>query len=353
MQLEIKSNKKRILIMISAFIVLLILATIGWISVQSANSNEKRFISPLDPAWIYTNGKWEKIEQSDWGEVMSSKQTGARALIETNSPYAILKKRGNGNDVTVFVDGVIAVTYPMPNDGQIHEIPIFSDSKGWHRIEVGASWINENDGLYISKKAEVRTPEDQRKRLVVVGHSYAEGCCIKDKGIKSFAPLLGNMLGVESINEGVGRTDVNVGGNRSALGLVQKVIDWKPDYVLAVYGYNARSPIGRGTITHEDYQADYTEFIKRITDALPQTHVFVSGIPSLRGLSEKSLDPFNQDIKTACSNVQNCTYIDLKGKWNDSNYDKYVSNDGVHPSEEGFQFLAEEYAKVISTVMKK
>lgn len=315
--------------------------------------DNKKIISSMDPAWLYTNGKWKPSDVPGWGEVMQSYQIGARAHIETDSPFANLKSRGSGNNITVFVDGEVMATYDVPNDGEVHEIPIYSDQTGWHRIEVATSWTHEIDGLYVSQNAQVRTPIDDRERLVVIGHSYAEGCCIRDKGIKSFASLTGDLLGVESINEGIGRTDVNVGGNKSGLGMVQTVIDWKPDYVLAVYGYNVRSSINRGVITHEEYQADYTELIKTITDALPQTQVFASGIVSLRGISDESLAPINQDINNACSSVPNCTYIDLEGKWNDSNYDKYISSDGVHPSEEGYQFLAEEYARVISSVINK
>lgn len=336
--------------------IILLLGLIIWIVMtfkQTEATDGKKLISSMDSAWLYTNGKWIPFEKPGWGEVMLSSQIGARAHIETDSPFAILNSRGSGSNITVFVDGESVVTYTLPNDNEVHEIPLYNDKTGWHRIEVAASWSNEINGLYISQNAQVRTPEDHRKRLVVMGHSYAEGCCILDKGIKSFASLTGDLLGVESINEGIGRTDVNVGGNTSGLGHVQTVIDWKPDYVLAVYGYNARSPINRGAITHEEYQADYTELIKKITDALPDTHVFASGIVSLRGISDERLAPINQDIKNACSSFSNCTYIDLEGKWNDSNYDKYISSDGVHPSEDGYQFLAEEYARVISSVINK
>jgi hypothetical protein len=50
-------------------------------------------------------------------------------------------------------------------------------------------------------------------------------------------------------------------------------------------------------MTHKQYQDDYTEFIKMINDALPQTQVFVSGIASVADWSDESLKPFNDDIK--------------------------------------------------------
>jgi hypothetical protein len=58
-------------------------------------------------------------------------------------------------------------------------------------------------------------------------------------------------------------------------------------------------------------------------------------------------------LRTACANALNCTFIDLAGKFNEINYDKYIAGDGIHPSDEWHKFLAEEYAKFISSVIKK
>lgn len=346
-------NRKvlKIIGVILIFIVLILYLVFGPPNIL----NKRQFIAPTNPSWHYTNGTWEKADEPDWGEVMKGKQTGTRAKIETDSSFAILKQRGYGGELAVFVDGKFTAAHTVKNDGKLHELPVYSNYTGWHRIEVVFSTrYNEIDGLYISNFANVRKPEDNKKKLVVIGHSYAEGCCLNDKGLKSFAAILGDILGVESINAGIGRTDIDVGGGNSALNRVQSdVIDFKPDYVLSVYGLNAMRNINTGASTHEQYEADYAKFIKTITDSLPQTHVFASGIASVPGWTEEKLAPFNQDIKNACSSVPNCTFIDLSGKWNDDNFDKYLSRDGIHPSEEGHQFLAEEYAKIISTVMKE
>jgi lysophospholipase L1-like esterase len=185
------------------------------------------------------------------------------------------------------------------------------------------------DGLYISKKAKVRKPEYNKKKLVVIGHSYAEGCCASNIATNG-----------TSKDSGLDRAQTDV-------------INLKPDYVLSVYGYNV---IGRisGDMTHQKYQDDYTKFIKMINDALPHTQIFASGISSVAGRTEESLKPYNDDIKNACANALNCMFIDLEGKINESNYNnKYIANDGIHPNDEGHKFLADEYAKVISSVIKK
>ncbi|MET0785645.1 MAG: hypothetical protein ABWY25_02940 [Paenisporosarcina sp.] len=41
----------------------------------------------------------------------------------------------------------------------------------------------------------------------------------------------------------------------------------------------------------------------------------------------------------------------MSNKWNDTNYTKYISVDGVHPNDEGHEFLAEEYTKVMKNVI--
>jgi lysophospholipase L1-like esterase len=350
-------------LIVSAVLLIAVLVTSIVLLGQNNNAvkkqpTEKRLVEPTSAEWLYKNGTWTKVDVPGWGEVMKGDELyGRRARIETDSPIAVLKQRGIGGNVFITVDGKQVVNLGLDGSGGVNEIPIYSNSTGWHQIEVIFSdRRSEIDGLYISKDAKVRKPDYNKRKMVVIGHSYVEGCCASNIALKSFSALVGDILGVESINQGIGRTDINVANGTtkdSGLDRVQTdVINLKPDYVLSVYGYNV---IGRisGDMTHKKYQDDYTKFIKMINDALPQTQVFASGISSVAGRSEESLKPYNDDIKNACANALNCTFIDLMGKFNESNYDKYIAPDGIHPSDEGHKFLAEEYAKVISSVMKK
>ncbi|KIL40411.1 hypothetical protein SD70_13400 [Gordoniibacillus kamchatkensis] len=320
---------------------------------------EKRLIEATSPEWLYTNGSWNKVNVSGWGDVMrSEEQYGSRAQIETDSPLAILKQRGIGGNVIVTVDGKEAVNRGLGTTGEAEEIPILSNSTGWHHIEIiFSNRTSEIDGILISKNAKARKPEYNKKKLVVIGHSYAEGYNASNFALRSFTALVGDILGLESINKGIGRTDINVAvgaAKNSGLDRVQTdVIGLKPDYVLSVFGYNVLSDISVGRMTHKQYQDDYTKFIKAINDALPQTHVFASGIASVPGRPDESLKPVNDDIKNACASASNCTFIDLAGKLNQSNYDKYIAYDGIHPNDAGHKFLAEQYAKVMSEVIKK
>ncbi|MFD2170059.1 SGNH/GDSL hydrolase family protein [Tumebacillus lipolyticus] len=329
----------------------------GCQTASSPAAEEKKLIAPTSPEWLYTHGPWKKVNEPEWGDVMKGwmnstdrPQFGRRAAIETDSPFAILRQRAIGGTVTIFVDGKLAIEQLM--SAKTKEIPIYSGSAGWHKIEVVFSDHSEIDGLYISPDAKVRQPEHNQKKLVVIGHSYIDGTGSSNRGLTSITPVLGDILGVESINQGIGRTDVDVpvpaSAKNSGLDRVQTdIIQLKPDYVLSVYGFNARGMIP------EQFQADYVTFLKTIQDALPATSVFASGMISVPSLSEESELTYNTAIKNACASVSNCTFIDLAGKWNEGNYSQYLSNDGVHPNDKGYRFLAEEYANVMSGVIKK
>ncbi|RDU37659.1 hypothetical protein DRW41_07400 [Neobacillus piezotolerans] len=344
-------------------IAVLILSMIAGCQEKDAVTAEKRFIAPTSPEWLYANGQWKEVAKPDgdkamqgWLDGKNGRHYGRRARIETNSSFATLKQRGIGGTVFIFVDGKQAVTQKLDVDGKPVEIPIYKNKKGWHQIEIGFSNLSEIDGLYISEGAKARKPEEKRKRLVVIGHSHADGTGTPNMGMESMASVIGDIMEVESINQGIGRTDIDIssppGDNNSALGRAKEdVIDLKPDYVLSIYGFNSISTIYQGKITHEQYQEKYMEFIKAIHDALPDTKVFASAIMATPSYSDEELKPYNEDIKTACSKVPNCTYIDMTGKMNEGNFDTYMASDRLHPSTEGQRYLAEEYAKSISAAI--
>ncbi|WNB90953.1 SGNH/GDSL hydrolase family protein [Bacillus sp. NEB1478] len=322
-------------------------------SSKTTSEKEMKFIEPTSPEWLFTNGPWKEIDDPAVGKVMKGwllgsdkPHFGRRVKIETDSPFAVLKQVGIGGTLMIFVDGKPAVEKELPADGKVLKIPVFENKSGWHEIEIVHSSLSELDGLFIGKESNVRKPADHKKKLVVMGHSYAEGYGSDNIALKSFTGMLSEKLGVESINQAVSKTDLNVSvpasRKNSGLDRLQKdVIDLKPDYVLLVYGYNASSR------DLEQYQIDYTTFLTTLQKSLPDTKVFASGIPSVSHYSEEDLAPKNTAIKKACESVSNCTYIDMANKWNETNYTKYISSDGVHPSEEGHAFLAEEYAKAI------
>jgi lysophospholipase L1-like esterase len=354
---------KRKWMIFSCVLLFFIVVSIIWLRPENrtaiTRSKEMKLIQPANPEWLLTNGPWKKVEDPETGEVMKGwlnsvdqMQFGRRAKIETNSSFAILNQREIGGTLTIIVDGKQVINKDLDSEGKLTKIPIYKNSMGWHKIEIIYSSLSELNGLFVSEDAQVKKPAEEKEKLVVIGHSYVEGFGSSNKGLKSFTGLLGDLLGVESINQGIGRTDMNVSypnsKKNSGLDRVQPdVIDLNPDYVLSVYGYNSS---GREV---EQFQKDYTNFLKAITESLPETKIFASGVISTPYYSDEDLVPKNEAIKNACATVPACTFIDLSNKWNESNYLKYMSGDKRHPNDEGHKFLAEEYAKIISPVLKK
>jgi len=128
-----------------------------------------------------------KVSEPGWGDVMKGwlsganrTQIGRRAKIETDSSFAILKHRTMSGTVTIFVDGKPEVEKAL--NGESNEIPIYSDRTGWHQLEFVFSSNSEIDGLYVSKDAQLKKPEENRKKLVVIGHSLVEGNRLEQSG---------------------------------------------------------------------------------------------------------------------------------------------------------------------------
>lgn len=322
-------------------------------AVASAPSGKPdKLVEATDPAWLYTNGAWSQASESGWGEVKKAARIGRKAQLMTNSPSAVLKQRAIGGTLTVTVDKQPVVRQTLPADGSALDIPLYKGAAGWHTIEITFSHAAEIDGLWIESGSELKQPASPAaKKLVVLGHSYVEGGNATDWGAKSFTALLGGLLGVETVNQGVAGTDVAVNSGKDALdsGLNRyraDVVAEKPDYVLLVYGLNAIPSDPR------KMQADYTSLLTALRKELPSVPIFVSGIVSTPSYSDKQLQPYNASIQNAVKATSQAVFIDLAGAWTTVNYAQYVSSDQVLPTDAGHQFLADKYAAAIKPYLK-
>lgn len=111
-----------------------------------------------------------------------------------------------------------------------------------------------------------------------------------------------------------------------------------------------------------DYTATLRAMLATIRQDAPQTRVFVGDLPDLRyvpyffGRDPVALyadvQAWNAAITQACADA-GVTLVDIDTAWGGlSNNQQYISQDGLHPSTEGAQALADYFSRVIHETMR-
>jgi len=182
---------------------------------------------------------------------------------------------------------------------------------------------------------------------VAVGASDAVGVGARDPEREGWVPRFGARLGP-------GTRVVNLGVSGSTLGQaldeqLGPAVDAHPDVVtvwLAVNDLNARVPLDR-----------YARDLDRLLAALSQTRarVLVGNVPDLAGVAAASgrdpgpvreeINRWNQVIADTTAR-NGATLVDLHARWQEvAEHPEYLSQDGFHPSTEGYARLAEVFAE--------
>ncbi|MDL4838943.1 SGNH/GDSL hydrolase family protein [Aquibacillus rhizosphaerae] len=308
-------------------------------------------VTATDDAWLLSHGNWDQVEVEDWGTVMQGTLQstgepayGRTAKISTNSSYATLKQRNIEGTVSIYVDQELVTSKELRNDGTKSEIEIFTDSEGWHEIELVYSGESELTSLYLSGDAEIKQPETEAsdEKLVVIGHNYGAST-------NSFVTLLEEKLNITAINQGVAGTDVNVNqpenaGNSGLARLQEDVVEENPTQIFVVYGQNAMPALTDGTMSYSTYFDDLYQFLNEINTELPDVPIYVSGAIATPSYNDNALFRLNANIKAVTDQIEMANYIDVTGQWDQSNFAQYISNEG-QLTEEGSEFLAERYAE--------
>jgi lysophospholipase L1-like esterase len=128
-------------------------------------------------------------------------------------------------------------------------------------------------------------------------------------------------------------------------------VDAQPDVVtvwLAVNDLNGRVPL-------EQYAAD----LERVLAALEATHatVLVGNIPHIAPLAvfagrdasalQAEVDRWNQVIADTSAR-HGATLVDLYSRWREvAEHPEYISQDGFHPSSEGYAALADVFGEAL------
>src|SRR5712692_8900161 len=184
---------------------------------------------------------------------------------------------------------------------------------------------------------------------VAIGASDAVGVGAEDPVTEGWVPRLGARLGTEArvVNLGVSGSTLTQALDEQ----LGPALDAQPDIVtvwLAVNDLNAR-------VSLERYAADLDTLLGR----LDATHarVLVGNVPDLGGLAAyRGIDPgplktevdrWNRAIADTTARHGD-TLVDLYSTWQDvAQHPEYLSADGFHPSSDGYQALADVFAKVM------
>jgi acyl-CoA thioesterase-1 len=188
------------------------------------------------------------------------------------------------------------------------------------------------------------------RTYVAIGASDAVGVGASDPTSEGWVPRFAAQLGpnVQLVNLGVS-------GSTLAQALKEQAgpaVDAQPDVVtvwLAVNDLNARVPLDR-------YAAD----LDTLLGQLETTHarVLVGNVPDLGGLAAyRGVDPgplraevdrWNQVIADTVAR-HGAVLVDLFARWQElTDHPEYLSQDGFHPSTEGYQRLADVFAQALT-----
>ncbi len=189
------------------------------------------------------------------------------------------------------------------------------------------------------------------RTYVAIGASDSVGIGANDPVAEGWVPRFGARLGpdVQVVNLGVS-------GSTLAQALDEQLgpaVDAQPDVVtiwLAVNDLNARVPLER-------YAADLDTLLGQL-ETTTHARVLVGNVPDLGGLAAyRGVDPgvlraevdrWNQVIADTAAR-HGAVLVDLFARWQEvASHPEYLSQDGFHPSSEGYQRLADIFAEALT-----
>jgi len=184
---------------------------------------------------------------------------------------------------------------------------------------------------------------------VAIGASDAVGIGASNPETDGWVPRFATRLGsnVQVVNLGVSGSTLSQALHEQ----LGPAVDAQPDVItvwLAVNDLNARVPL-------DQYAADLDTLLGR----LEQTHarVLVGNVPDLSALAayrgtdpeplRAEVDAWNTVIADTAAR-HGATLVDLHAQWQEiAQHPEYVSADGFHPSDEGYQALADLFATAL------
>jgi lysophospholipase L1-like esterase len=202
--------------------------------------------------------------------------------------------------------------------------------------------------LVVSACSPVPPQAPRQLTYVAIGASDAVGVGTANPETDGWVPQFGARLGsnVRVVNLGVSGSTLS----QALQEQVEPAVDAQPDVVtvwLAVNDFNARVPL-------EQYTRDLDTLLGTLQR---HTHarVLVGNVPDLgrlavyQGIDPSQLDAEVQRWNTAIAQTteqHGAILVDLFARWQElAQHPEYVSQDGFHPSNDGYARLADVFAE--------
>jgi lysophospholipase L1-like esterase len=220
--------------------------------------------------------------------------------------------------------------------------------------------LNNFMGLRIEPGTTI-TPVQTAKgpRTIFLGDSFTEGTQGPNPSGSchgGYVITAGMAAGLDAWASGVGATGIvnDYGGSGGRVKfrdrVSQDVIPFAPDVVVIAGGINDRLLVADGTVTPEQYRAEYDLLIEAIRTGLPAAKIVVLG-PFCPG-SPSSYAGMTQirDLNQAAAQAAGLPFIDVF-YFTDAMRSSYTSTDGFHLNAAGHDYLGKKLAADLAPVL--
>ena len=268
--------------------------------------------------------------------------------------------KGGGNTCRVMIDGKLPTFVPqaIPGDGSDYRLLLDFTTAGG---AIGRHFSLWGTGLYfrgvqqLSRFGLTVPPRPRGLRCVVAGDSYVSANGAQND---AFSVRMARRLGFsDSVMLGVPSSGYVALGNSVNYGHVTRladVVQYAPDLVVVYGTINDNNLAGVGVAAAAYFAA--------LRSALPSTVIVVVGPVDHNGASTASLISTVRDPVRVAALAAGFSFVDpltiLTGTGNagapngTGNRDRYLSSDGVHPTTEGHEYIAQRITAEIEPLLQ-
>ncbi len=257
------------------------------------------------------------------------------------------KEQGQGQGIEIFIDGTVYI-HELPNLDE-KELTVYLSNKTLpHTIRVRHFCSGSYSpceitlkSMVVDKSATLFTPPKiPQKKMAVLGDSISVGW-----GRGNFFFIVADRLGYQLHNASIFESTVSRKSNADwVIARYKKdIVDYKPDVVVSFLGTNDVSQ----NVPLEKFENDYSELVKGIKSALPDSVIVNLGILRRKDIEKKKIEQYTKVIKKV-SALNNVLFLDTYDWLNENDL-----MDVVHPNHVSQITLANKLNTELSSILKK